>query len=219
MHTPIDNLKMTWAWDGSGGSITQKFGTKAKIYTDLGMNGHNGWDLVAPWNTPLRAVCRGVVKQVNRDATGYGRHIRLLDTHIDVNGWQENWVYGHCESIFVNEGDIVEAGQIIGTMGNTGFVVSKNPDGTRSGTHLHLGVRKETYRNGVRVMVKNYANGYYGYYDFKEELSKSDRTATSKEVKSLSFIGIATEFIRQLKVKLEVAKALKEIERLKALQK
>ncbi|HOD06383.1 MAG TPA: M23 family metallopeptidase, partial [Anaerolineaceae bacterium] len=46
--------------------------------------------------------------------------------------------YGHQSESYVKEGDIVEAGQLIGLIGNTGRV---------TGPHLHW----EVWANGVQV--------------------------------------------------------------------
>ena len=58
---------------------------------------------------------------------------------INHNSGNYYTVYMHLKDIYVSVGDTVEAGQSIGTMGNTGYVIpaptSSNPYG---GTHLHF---------------------------------------------------------------------------------
>lgn len=62
-------------------------------------------------------------------------------------------VYMHMKDIFVNEGQAVEIGEVIGTMGNTGNVVPK-PTSSRpyNGTHLHFALYiGEPYNGGYAV--------------------------------------------------------------------
>ena len=157
------------------GSITQYFGENPKLYEPLGMKAHNGVDLVAPHGTPLLAVEDGTVLEVKNDAGGYGRHVRFISA--PVNGVCNEWTYGHCDTINVEVGDTILAGEQIATMGNTGFVVSEqtpfwsfNP---YRGTHLHLGLRKVkrsakgwSYPNSnIKIVVQNSDNGYKGAVD------------------------------------------------------
>lgn len=86
---------------------------------------HSGVDLAAPQGTPIRAVATGRVVFSDPYA-GYGKlivlqHSKNTTTH-----------YAHCFEIKVKPGQIVQAGQIIGTVGATG---------TATGPHLHLEVR------------------------------------------------------------------------------
>lgn len=61
--------------------------------------------------------------------------------YIVINHNNSNYytVYMHLKDIYVNVGDMVETGDTIGSMGNTGYVIpaptSSNPNG---GTHLHF---------------------------------------------------------------------------------
>lgn len=86
---------------------------------------HSGVDLAAPQGTPIRAVATGRVVFSDPYA-GYGRliviqHSPKVTTH-----------YAHCFEMRVRPGQMVQAGQIIGTVGETG---------TATGPHLHLEVR------------------------------------------------------------------------------
>lgn len=157
------------------GHISQFFGEHPELYGSPSMQnpmaGHNGIDIVAPWGTPILSVEDGEVVQVFAEKNGYGNHIRILS-----NG--NEWVYGHLSRMDVKVGQLVKAGQQIGLMGNTGFVVSGatpywkyNP---YAGTHLHLGLRK--YRPDVngfqyasktpKIAILNYENGFLGSVDF-----------------------------------------------------
>lgn len=50
-------------------------------------------------------------------------------------------LYGHLNEIYVDEGQTIKYGGIIGKMGNTGQVIPKpTPENPNAGTHLHLSV-------------------------------------------------------------------------------
>jgi peptidoglycan hydrolase-like protein with peptidoglycan-binding domain len=160
------------------GSVTQWFAENPELYSRavcVGtqcLKGHNGIDIVAPHGTPIMAVAGGRVVEVKNVATGYGKHIRILND-------TDEWVYGHLHRIDVVIGQQVAGGQQIGLMGNTGFVVSGDTPYWKSnpyaGTHLHLGRRPVTkigpdgvttnvgYPDGSRGFITDYDNGYFGF--------------------------------------------------------
>ena len=86
---------------------------------------HTGIDLAAPMGTPIYAVGAGPAT-VNFGGTGYGNHvlIKVSATRTDL--------YGHMSEIDVAPGQQVQAGQLIGHVGSTGF---------STGPHLHYEVR------------------------------------------------------------------------------
>jgi len=174
MKAPFDNFD---AREYPTGCTTQFFGENPALYASMGLDGHNGQDLVAPHGSPLYAIESGTVVSVKYDADGFGRHLRILTDGKNAR----LWVYGHCNAITVEVGDKVTEGDLVATMGNTGFVVSDGyastfwgmvPRGTR-GTHLHLGVREVTRtargwsypESDIKIDVKNYDNGYKGSID------------------------------------------------------
>lgn len=160
------------------GSITQYFGENPELYARMNMKGHNGVDLVAEHGTPMEAVENGTILEVKNDDNGYGKHVRFISSK-SIGGLHREWTYGHCDTIAVKVGDKVKEGDIIATMGNTGFVVS-NATGNGfwsfnpfKGTHLHLGMRliDETATgwkypgSKVGISVPDYENGYKGAVD------------------------------------------------------
>jgi len=191
------------------GSVTQWFGKNSTIYKQMCVpdvnspfppqgqycsQGHNGIDIVAPWGSPLYAFKGGRVSEVRRDKTGFGRHIRILEPTDKENVYKER-VYGHMEDIYVEVGDILVQGDPIGTMGNTGFVVSgatpywkHNPF---AGTHCHLGCRRRiVYPDGSQGGVIDYYNGFYGYYDFKDEFEEGIVVIDETPKEDLTIIGL-----------------------------
>ena len=75
---------------------------------------HKGADIVAPYGTPIIASDSGVVQTTgwHNHPYGYGNYV-IID---HGNGWTT--LYGHMSSIAVTAGEAVEAGQIIGYVGN-----------------------------------------------------------------------------------------------------
>jgi len=195
------------------GSITQFFGENVPLYSKICplpgscmVGGHNGVDSVAPWGTPIFTVCDGIVADVKYDSGGYGKHVRILsDT--------DEWTYGHLSEINVVLGQQVVAGQVIGKMGNTGFVVSGatpywefNP---YAGTHLHFGrrpIQKVSgieqsdiqYANGQRAKLPFYNNGTFGYVaitaeDFEDSVETPPTQTLDMTLQSLENNALQAE--------------------------
>ena len=101
--------------------------------------GHKGADIVAPTGTPIIAADSGVVEVAgwHNHPQGYGNYV-IID---HGNGWQT--LYGHMSSIAVASGQAVEAGEIIGYVGNTGYSF---------GSHCHF----EMYQNGSLVSARQF---------------------------------------------------------------
>jgi murein DD-endopeptidase MepM/ murein hydrolase activator NlpD len=123
-------------WDGvfllpTAGVLTSGFGT-ARNYNMAGFgNFHTGADLAARVGTLIYAPADGVVVDTGLlDVRGY---ITIID-----HGWGVYTGYWHQASILVNPGDVVTAGQQIGTVGNTGLSTA---------SHLHW----EMWVGGVQV--------------------------------------------------------------------
>jgi murein DD-endopeptidase MepM/ murein hydrolase activator NlpD len=169
------------------GDVTQWFAENPKLYSQFGLDGHNGVDLVRPHGEPLYAIESGTIIAVENNPHGYGKHLRILSDYKDSNGRQREWAYGHNSVNLVVVGQKVIEGDKIALMGNTGFTISGatpywkvNP---YAGTHLHIGVRlmKQTVKgwsyegSDIKLSAQNYQNGYKGCIDprpFLEALIK-----------------------------------------------
>ncbi len=107
-------------------------------------NGYHVWALDCPRSpgTAVHASAGGVVRRADPNGYngGYGKNI-VID---HGNGWVT--LYAHLSSISVNEGERVEAGEVIAGTGNTGH---------STGPHLHFEIQK----NGQRLNPGNYV-GY-----------------------------------------------------------
>lgn len=78
-----------------------------------GGRSHEGVDIFATRGTPLYAVADGTVRRLGHGGLG-GLSVHLLD---DAG---TRYYYAHLDTITVEAGQRVEAGQVVGTVGNTG---------------------------------------------------------------------------------------------------
>lgn len=102
---------LSFAWPVKG-KIVSTFGTKSNgLYND-------GINISATKGTSFKATEDGVIAYVGNELRGYGTII--LIKHDD------NWIsaYAHCDSVNVSRGDMVDKGQVIGTVGDSGNVSS-----------------------------------------------------------------------------------------------
>lgn len=89
---------------------------------------HYGIDMVKPLGTPIRAAHAGKVVYVGRKHyRGYGKLIILEHP----SGWGS--MYAHCHQTWVKEGQWIQLGQEIASVGKTG---------NARGVHLHFELRK-----------------------------------------------------------------------------
>jgi murein DD-endopeptidase MepM/ murein hydrolase activator NlpD len=101
-----------------GAYISSEFGGRKGTY-------HRGVDLAAAIGTPIRACASGKVIASGRYKflTGYGNAILLS------HGDRVFTYYAHLHTLKVSKGNMVNRGEVIGTVGNTG---------KSNGPHLHL---------------------------------------------------------------------------------
>ncbi len=98
-----------------------------ELTSTYGMRGgsmHNGIDLANSIGTPILSVAAGEVIDAG-PASGFGQWVRVQHDDGTIT------VYGHVDSFSVSEGQQVEAGEQIATMGN---------EGQSTGPHLHFEV-------------------------------------------------------------------------------
>jgi len=113
-----DTLKMIYP---ARGAITQEFNV---------MSNHLGMDIALPMRTPVHAVESGVVKKRTMDAL-------LGNTLVIAHSENIETIYGHNDTILVQEGMQVRQGQTIALSGNSGI---------SSAPHLHFGIKyKDNY--------------------------------------------------------------------------
>ena len=95
---------------------------------------HMGFDLMGIRGTPIYAVDAGRVTR-----SGFQGNGSLILDVTDSKG--SMWFYGHFDRIFVGRGDVVKAGQLIGTMGDTG---------SPGAVHLHIELRPRGWSGGAQ---------------------------------------------------------------------
>jgi len=91
---------------------------------------HKGVDILGTFRARITAIGAGKVIEHYPPPDGYFKGHEVLGGMIKIdhgNGWQS--VYGHLSTTYVKEGQIVEAGAVIGRQGNTGESLS---------AHLHF---------------------------------------------------------------------------------
>ncbi|MEX2222010.1 MAG: M23 family metallopeptidase [Candidatus Rokuibacteriota bacterium] len=108
------------------GRVSSVFGPRLHPVHKV-MRPHTGIDLAAPSGTPIQAAAAGRVTFAGPRG-GYGNLV-ILD---HGNGLET--YYAHQRDLGVRVGDVVAAGQRIGTVGATG---------TATGPHLHFEVRRD----------------------------------------------------------------------------
>ncbi len=97
---------------------------------------HWGCDIAAARKTEVRAPADGIVRDVMKaykagEGSGYGNQITLV--HKSPSGKTFLTRFGHLEKVFVENGQAVKKGDVIGTVDSTG---------KSTGDHLHYEVMK-----------------------------------------------------------------------------
>lgn len=112
------------------GTLTQQYNADEK---------HYAVDVVAPVDTPIKSVANGTVVFAEWTAeTGYVIILEHKEGLISV--------YKHNGSLNKSQGDIVRAGEVIASVGNTGELTT--------GPHLHF----ELWTNGIPVNPLDYVD-------------------------------------------------------------
>lgn len=102
-------------WPLRGGVISQGYRV-----------GHRAIDIAAPIGTPVYAADNGIVLKSGYSRDGYGGRV-IIDHQIDYVT-----LYAHLSQALVQEGDVVQKGQLIGYVGSTG---------NSTGPHIHFELR------------------------------------------------------------------------------
>lgn len=111
--------------------LRSSFGLRVHPLTGKLQN-HSGIDLARPLGTPVYATADGVVERIVWQPTGLGLGIYLRH----ASGYRS--VYGHLAGSYVEVGDFLQRGQVLGVVGSTGRT---------TGPHLHYTI----FENGITV--------------------------------------------------------------------
>ena len=111
----------------SGGSrITQYFGENPESYSNYGLLGHDGLDLVPVDNDfTVHSYTNGIAIHVYVSST-YGNTVIVLDVENNLAVR-----YAHFKELYIQQNQIIKFGDALGVAGNTG---------NSSGIHLHTHV-------------------------------------------------------------------------------
>lgn len=113
----------------SNGWITSGYGRRIDPITKVPAM-HSGIDFGARYDTDIIATGMGVVTFAGRDRA-YGNYVEV------AHGQGLTTLYAHAGSISVSPGDVVEKGQVIGKVGDTGRT---------TGPHVHYEVMQDGKR-------------------------------------------------------------------------
>lgn len=139
---PIPQLRLPFTGDYP---ITFRFGEVPtdpqlqQLYSTWKIKGHTGVDFAVPLGVEVLAVDRGMVTQAG-DRPGFGLSITI------EHSWGVS-IVGHLSALWIEVGDGVVGGQVIGISGASGEV---------SGPHVHFGIKPYPAKRD---------NGYQGYID------------------------------------------------------
>lgn len=131
----VENREVIMSWPVPNHKISSKFGWRNPSCNACSSN-HKGIDFEADKGTEVKAVMQGIVTKIEYNG-GYGQyvfieHIAVID---DVEYHFES-VYAHLINKspydYINVGDVVESGEVIGLSGRTGVA---------TGPHLHFELR------------------------------------------------------------------------------
>ena len=121
----IVELPTIWPLRDVRGYVTSYFGPTTHPFTKHWYL-HKGIDIAYSRGTKVVSTADGKVIEKAFDANGYGNYIVIKHKY----GFYTR--YAHMDKVYVKEGQNVQQGEVIGTLGNTGL---------STGPHLHYEVR------------------------------------------------------------------------------
>lgn len=148
---PLQDMKVRWDGKGAGGSGMKTFDSpRFGMVRNGGTRPHAGVDLDAPVGTPIFAVADGVITQARFNDPMLGSDILLmfrpaasmLSYLASIGNAAPEGVlfahYAHLSAVFVETGQSVARGTMIGRTGTSGNAEQKYP-------HLHFEIRKTRF--------------------------------------------------------------------------
>lgn len=126
----LPDFSLRFPLAGHINSKTSGYGWRTDPMGGTGSDFHLGNDLAAAQGTPVLAAADGAVRFAGTH-TSYGNYVRILH-----EGGDET-LYAHLQYVFVHTGQSIHAGDVLGTVGETG---------NATGPHLHF----ELLHGGIR---------------------------------------------------------------------
>ena len=138
-------------WEFHGGTdIGAKNGTKVyAVYAGVIQHAYSPY--VNQIETPVGSGKNKYGQVIYRSPSGYGNSIWLV-FYSPTDGQQYLAIYAHLQDVLVKGGQNVVKGQVLGTIGDTGFSY---------GNHLHFELRNNN-PNKKTILKTDYKNGYNG---------------------------------------------------------
>ncbi|NMF65726.1 M23 family peptidase (plasmid) [Brasilonema octagenarum UFV-E1] len=124
----------------TGTPVTSEFGWRTHPITGE-RKFHSGIDFGASMGTPIYAADSGQVVSAGDKRNGYGNAV-IIQHQGNIST-----LYGHANELYVQEGQQVIRGQMIATVGSTGF---------STGPHLHFEVRSYGVAQNPRPYLHEY---------------------------------------------------------------
>jgi murein DD-endopeptidase MepM/ murein hydrolase activator NlpD len=120
----LSDIPTIWPLKGVRGWVTQAFGPNIHPFGKYWYL-HRGVDLAFGYGVPIMATANGKIIKKDFDANGFGNYLDIQHKY----GFKTR--YAHMQRQFVEVGQTVSQGEVIGTMGSTG---------QSTGPHLHYEV-------------------------------------------------------------------------------
>ena len=167
--------------------LTSPFGVRISPFTRAS-DFHKGLDLSAPTGTPIYATADGTVSFAGRyplrDSVAWWRFGNVVVVnHSD----RFITIYGHCDSVKVKAGQKIRQGEIVATVGSTGWSTN---------SHLHYEVRSDFEQPGAYIPID--PRIYILNYQWPNEASLLMKARTSKDYKD--FDPLPTAFLGRRRV-------------------
>jgi len=167
--------------------LTSPFGIRISPFTKQS-DFHKGLDLSAPTGTAIFAAADGEVSFAGRYPLSQSIAWWRFGNVVVVNHSDRFiTIYGHCDSVKVQKGQHVKQGDVIATVGSTGWSTN---------SHLHYEVRTDLEQPGSYVPID--PRIYILNYQWPHEAALLMRSRTSKEYKDLD--PLPTAFLGRRRV-------------------
>jgi murein DD-endopeptidase MepM/ murein hydrolase activator NlpD len=163
--------------------LTSPFGNRVSPFTRAA-DFHKGLDLSAPTGTAIYATADGVVTFAGRYPLSqsvawwrFGNVVTIKHSDRFIT------IYGHCNEVKVRAGQVIRQGDIVATVGNTGWSTN---------SHLHYEVRSDLEQPGTFVPVD--PRIYILNHQWSNEAVLLMRARTSRDYKNFdplppAFVG------------------------------
>ena len=165
--------------------LTSPFGMRISPFT-RSADFHKGLDLSAPTGTMVYATADGVVTFAGRVPLGQSVAWWRFGNVVTIkHGDRFVTIYGHLDTVKVHSGQLVKQGEVVATVGSTGWSTN---------SHLHYEVRSDLEQPGTYVPID--PRIYILNYQWTNEALLLMRARTSKDYRNFdplppAFVGYA----------------------------